>query len=1210
MNSNFMKHGQHHQQQHLNTENNHFYFSQQSHQQFQPHYNLHQPVSYPGSYNIQPRSFPDPRYQTSDLHSYNQELYHNGNTQLPPQTYYQHPLPDTYYSRYPVFEQQNGSERKFGTPSQVSAAASFFARNRNPGLRVNARLDSLSPSVDKQHGTFGSDESKEEFGTNFRAIVSRAAPSLPQSLVRRIESGEGSGVGKVRVILRVASRGQDVDHESESFRVDKRKKQVTLFNPGCIGKTEIDIEDRQIGVAAPKMFAFDEVFSGEDSQEEVSSAGLGEVLAAVLNGNDGCLFCYGHSRLGKSWTMIGDDMSAANIGTIPLAVSWLYKGIKEKRTASGARFSVRVSAMEIRGQREEVTDLLERYSLDPEQSKEAQRGGPGFLSSLSELRASSAERAAYYLDAALHERSKDPGTGRESHFIFSLYVYQYTLDKSGKGGVVGGRSRLHLIDFGDCDRARVTGGGITMAGLGNVILGIFNGQKHLPCRDSRVTSVLRECLGGVTCHAAMMAHVSSDPCHYSETLHTVQLASRVHRMRRKRDRVKTRASVTSSGGSEDRVARLRSGGSSSEVTTTTDPSSSEMSCDTVVYRPNSDGSGTDGESPGPALSRGSSQESIISRSSGGRRRRRVLTNGALTPVRRRSASPLCLPSIDEGLERMPLHGRVPVHRQRVESPAQSEANKINNNNNPIGNTSLKADMVSKWLVGQSYQHLDWPVDDNGPLFLTKFKTEENEDVEETVACLPAREKRKPPRPPVRKTPPRIKEEVTISESLEPLQDPSQSSLEPVTVSQTDNCPASLTKATNCQVQISNSSPGFAPLDTEAAIGDHPLRILSEENLTVVSTFVADVNDLGDIDDNDDEIDPSQFSFFTVPDFYKDSSDENPCNRYFESSLKTFENTNDNIYRSKETTASENQIQHSDFVTKIDDTSPTLSDPRYLFANYKEMSSFCSNSQPQASPGLTETVSAETQFLMLSQSLRQTQETEKLDTSLNDSPSSLENIDSTILDNYDAMNFNNQNDVSRDLNKNVTKTKENEITFASKLMKFFKINRSKKKRSKSYDKELDRGLDETSRSSSLSPLDGLSRTEKSDKMPHVDICVTPVSCLSLDQTEWEYQGQNEGSGGEVRPGKPGGGGGDRKSSGYDSLEGEESSSLESSHDIFENFLIFSPPGKMDVANGNVGTVKYAVPRDNSDLNYDNISNYDEISALRKDIRRSSNTRTKF
>ena len=114
---------------------------------------------------------------------------------------------------------------------------------------------------------------------------------------------------------------------------------------------------------------------------------------------------------------------------------------------------------------------------------------------------------------------------------------------------------------------KVSGGGITLSGLGNVILGIFNGQKHLPHRDSKVTQVLRECLGSLTCQvrtsglsdsnqcllkapetmqltqlqillnlmktffsqATMLAHVSPDPAHYSETLHTVQLASRLHR---------------------------------------------------------------------------------------------------------------------------------------------------------------------------------------------------------------------------------------------------------------------------------------------------------------------------------------------------------------------------------------------------------------------------------------------------------------------------------------------------------------------------------------------------------------------------------------------------------------------------------------------------------------------------------------------------------
>ena len=76
--------------------------------------------------------------------------------------------------------------------------------------------------------------------------------------------------------------------------------------------------------------------------------------------------------------------------------------------------------------------------------------------------------------------------------------------------------------------------GITLSGLGNVILGIFNSQKHLPHRESKVTQILKECLSSVTCQATMLAHVSPDSCHYSETLHTVQLAARLHKLRRKR----------------------------------------------------------------------------------------------------------------------------------------------------------------------------------------------------------------------------------------------------------------------------------------------------------------------------------------------------------------------------------------------------------------------------------------------------------------------------------------------------------------------------------------------------------------------------------------------------------------------------------------------------------------------------------------------------
>ena len=146
---------------------------------------------------------------------------------------------------------------------------------------------------------------------------------------------------------------------------------------------------------------------------------LTDIITSVVNGNDGCLFCYGHANLGKSKSMLGSDECAEDLGLIPIAITWLYKSIKERRSKSGAKFSVRVSAMEVTSQRENIRDLLLPYASDHpnDQSPGAflrqgslASGTSGsstvsrHLQNQSELRASSAEKAAFYLDAALSGR--------------------------------------------------------------------------------------------------------------------------------------------------------------------------------------------------------------------------------------------------------------------------------------------------------------------------------------------------------------------------------------------------------------------------------------------------------------------------------------------------------------------------------------------------------------------------------------------------------------------------------------------------------------------------------------------------------------------------------------------------------------------------------------------------------------------------------------
>lgn len=153
--------------------------------------------------------------------------------------------------------------------------------------------------------------------------------------------------------------------------------------------------------------------------------------------------------------------------------------------------------------------------------------------------------------------------------------------------VAGGRSRLHLIDLGNSERGK-TNGGIPLSGLGNILLAIFNGQRHLPYRDHNLTHVLKECLGSLTCHTAMIVHVSPNVQNYSDTLTTLQLASRIHRLRRRKVKYSSNNNAGSGGSSGEDASKP----SSSEP----DPSSSDLSADTVIYVGPMDDQ-TDGEHP-------------------------------------------------------------------------------------------------------------------------------------------------------------------------------------------------------------------------------------------------------------------------------------------------------------------------------------------------------------------------------------------------------------------------------------------------------------------------------------------------------------------------------------------------------------------------------------------------------------------------------------
>ncbi|XP_053366268.1 kinesin-like protein KIF26B [Clarias gariepinus] len=512
-----------------------------------------------------------------------------------------------------------------------SAAASFFARA--------AQKLNLSSKKKKQKPTPTAPLAPPLFPTNFSGILQVTPPPAPPCLLRAVSKvRDNPGLGKVKVMLRVCA----VSHaESSSFlKVDSRKKQVSIMDPAANSASQQSSNQKR-GVptqAPPKMFTFDSAFSHDASQAEVCAGTVAEVIQSVVNGADGCVFCFGHAKLGKTYTMIGKDDSMQNLGIIPCAISWLFKIITERKEKTGARFSVRVSAVEVWGKEENLKDLLSDVATGSLQDGQS----PGVylcedpicgmqLQNQSELRAPTAEKAAFFLDAAIASRYSsraecDEDEHRNSHMLFTLHIYQYRMEKSGKGGMSGGRSRLHLIDLGSCVKelakpreSATPTQCLSLSALGNVILALVNGSKHIPFKDSKLTMLLRESLGNMNCRTTMIAHISSSPSHFSETLSTLQIASRVLRMKKKKTKVNVQYTSSSSGGESSceegrmrRPTQLRNIHSRNVrdpeiplLHISSDPddySSSEQSCDTVIYvGPNgtalSDKELTDNEGP-------------------------------------------------------------------------------------------------------------------------------------------------------------------------------------------------------------------------------------------------------------------------------------------------------------------------------------------------------------------------------------------------------------------------------------------------------------------------------------------------------------------------------------------------------------------------------------------------------------------------------------
>ncbi|XP_033484681.1 kinesin-like protein KIF1B isoform X2 [Epinephelus lanceolatus] len=304
-----------------------------------------------------------------------------------------------------------------------------------------------------------------------------------------------------------------------------------------------------------KTFSFDYSYWSHTTPEDPSFASQNlvyndigkEMLAHAFEGYNVCIFAYGQTGAGKSYTMMGKQEEGQE-GIIPMLCEDLFEKINEDSNKEELSYSVEVSYMEIYCER--VRDLLNPKNKGNLRVREHPLLGP-YVEDLSKLAVTSYTDIADLMDAGNKARTVAATnmneTSSRSHAVFTIVFTQKKHDSETDLSTEK-VSKISLVDLAGSERADSTGAKGTrlkeganinksLTTLGKVISALAEVDNctskskkkkktdFIPYRDSVLTWLLRENLGGNS-RTAMVAALSPADINYDETLSTLRYADR------------------------------------------------------------------------------------------------------------------------------------------------------------------------------------------------------------------------------------------------------------------------------------------------------------------------------------------------------------------------------------------------------------------------------------------------------------------------------------------------------------------------------------------------------------------------------------------------------------------------------------------------------------------------------------------------------------
>ncbi|KAF0983015.1 hypothetical protein FDP41_010993 [Naegleria fowleri] len=320
------------------------------------------------------------------------------------------------------------------------------------------------------------------------------------------------------------------------------QRELSLKSSSCLTITETE---RKITLIRKdkenKSFYFDEVFGENSTQKQIYDASGAKVLERFILGYNACIFAYGQTSSGKTYTMEGIKGNEQQEGIMTRFVRDLFQYVKKQENKT--EITIKASYCEIYN--ETINDLLatgvgkHKYEIREDKIKGT------YITNIIERPIESEKELNEILEEGSKRRTvaetKMNEMSSRSHAILTIHMEQF--DKGDEEGFSLRTNKISLVDLAGSERASSTEAtgdrlkegakiNLSLSNLGNVINALVKGTSFVPYRSSCLTRLLKDSLGGNS-FTLMISCISPAEVNAEETLSTLYFADRAKQIKNK-----------------------------------------------------------------------------------------------------------------------------------------------------------------------------------------------------------------------------------------------------------------------------------------------------------------------------------------------------------------------------------------------------------------------------------------------------------------------------------------------------------------------------------------------------------------------------------------------------------------------------------------------------------------------------------------------------